>query len=527
MSSRPFAEIADLLLALAAGRSGADRETGNALRQLLSRLRRSGGPELEETLARGDRERLAESLGEAAGGDPAVRVLLSSLTGGAAVGDSSSGGRGAGQVVIHHGTGNVSPLAGRDMVGVHVTGSTFSLSASGDVEKAGDPAPAERQEQEQSRHPPYAVGVPPPDLELVVREERRSGRTVLHYELLAAGRPVDRTFPSCPLRRDLEQSMQELFAGIDNPRGQRHRDRSLRQDGAHLCAELIPPELAELLWAFGTADCTKSLLIRSEEPWIPWELLQLQRRQDGKVIEGPFLCQAFDLARWPASRRPQHLELPLTEIGVVAPEDGGLDKVRPEVKFLLSQAGPQRTVTLLSAQPQAVVDAMARAAFDGWHFAGHGRPAQGDASTAPLLLEQYQELVPKLLSGAAGSLGRRHPFVFLNGCHTGRGGDSLARPGGWAQQLVRVGAGAFLGAFWTVDDGTAQRFAKRFYEQFLRGVPIASAVRHARESVHTENDATWLAYTLYGHPGAGCGRVVGGLGWPRPGSFVRRRNFAS
>ena len=59
---------------------------------------------------------------------------------------------------------------------------------------------------------------------------------------------------------------------------------------------LFPYEVRSKLWSL--KDQITSVLIQSEEPWIPWELCKLSGMEKGRVVAGPFFCEAFAITRW-------------------------------------------------------------------------------------------------------------------------------------------------------------------------------------------------------------------------------------
>jgi CHAT domain-containing protein len=77
---------------------------------------------------------------------------------------------------------------------------------------------------------------------------------------------------------------------------------------------------------------------------------------------------------------------------------------------------------------------------------------------------------------------------------------ALTGIGGWARRFVQAGAGAFIGAYWSVYDDAAFAFAKEVYTRILDGMPIGDAVREARAKVREDGDPTWLAYTVFADP---------------------------
>jgi hypothetical protein len=121
------------------------------------------------------------------------------------------------------------------------------------------------------------------------------------------------------------------------------------------------------------------------------------------------------------------------------------------------------------------------------------------------------DLAPRL----AAALGATAPLVFLNACQTGQVGYSLTRLGGWGVELIRLGCGAFVGTQWRVADQVAVEVARAFYQQLVKGVPIAGALRAARDHARARfpQDPTWLAYTCFADPNASV--------WPLPRPRVK------
>jgi CHAT domain-containing protein len=98
------------------------------------------------------------------------------------------------------------------------------------------------------------------------------------------------------------------------------------------------------------------------------------------------------------------------------------------------------------------------------------------------------------------------PLVFINACQTGYSGAGLSGGvGGFVDAFLRPfysesGAGALVGALWSVNDRLAFTFAQSFYRGLQKGATLVEAVHGAREAAKGEGDLTWLAYTVYGDP---------------------------
>lgn len=372
-----------------------------------------------------------------------------------------------------------------------------------------DPAYGDTQGQAKGTPRVPRVSAIPTGLEFRIRKS--SSPTPLSYELELHAPDSDldiyhRTFGPIVLESDPARYFAEFFKKIqDLPTGPGSPwdiAGDLEDLGSLLYEHLIPRELGEVLTSLLVDDsCVRTLQIQSDEPWIPWELLRLPRTRG----HAPFLCEAFATSRWLGDRSPLR-ELPLRRMAVVAPRNTDLAWVADELEFLLGLADGGREVRRIEARKRTILAALSSASYDGWHFSGHALP-KADPNDAEILIEDYEKVTPWNLVGDARDFGETRPLVFLNGCHTGRAGMSLTAVGGWAQAFLKGGAGAFLGTYWTIRDDGGARFARRFYENFVAGTPIAEAVRRARLSIRTPDDPSWLAYTIYAHPLAFCSGV--------------------
>jgi CHAT domain-containing protein len=92
--------------------------------------------------------------------------------------------------------------------------------------------------------------------------------------------------------------------------------------------------------------------------------------------------------------------------------------------------------------------------------------------------------------------------VTLNACQVGRAGYKLTSIGGFARAFLSKGAGLFISSMWSVGDGTARTFTETLYRGLLDGKKLSEATIAAREASRKAGEATWLAYTVYGHPDA-------------------------
>jgi len=359
---------------------------------------------------------------------------------------------------------------------------------------------------------------PSPDLEILVETPTASRPSIL--KVLLKSNRTDLTpgnykpYGPFKLNGNRRDYWERFFTQIDNLPTNRpaEAERKMAAKGSRLF-EAFPEELQAALWSIWSKVSKEgkalAVWVQSKEPWVPWELLKLSGEDEGRISAGPFLCEGFATTRWLHGIDPVD-RLPVTRLALVAPRGDGVEGAPAELAALdrlASQHGVK--ITRVSATLADVTAAMAGGTFDAWHFTGHGLEPRGpDADAAAILLENSEQLTVENLSGEARNLGRTHPLVFLNACYTGRSGEALGDHGGWARQFLRLGAGAFLGAFWAIDGGLAARFCEAFYRRFLGGMPMAQAVFEARQEIGRPGAATRLAYTVFAHPFAARGRAA-------------------
>jgi CHAT domain-containing protein len=98
----------------------------------------------------------------------------------------------------------------------------------------------------------------------------------------------------------------------------------------------------------------------------------------------------------------------------------------------------------------------------------------------------------------------RQPLVFMNACELGYSTRTLADYGGMAGACLCSGSRGFIAPLWSVDDKIACEIAVDFYNDTIEGkIEVAEVMRRLRSRFDPKADnpeATYLAYTYYGHP---------------------------
>jgi hypothetical protein len=250
------------------------------------------------------------------------------------------------------------------------------------------------------------------------------------------------------------------------------------------------------VWSKQISGNVRSILIISDEPWIPWEIIKPSHgTETGEIVEEAFLCEDYQIARWIAGPPPSSF-LEIHAGAIVAPLALDLPSVQRETIFLES------TLRLRKIAPRLaeVRRLLSSGGVQLIHFACHGSFDPEEHEQSMVYLEGSEKLRCRDISGSRRNFGRDRPFVFINACQTARADFSLVGIGSWADRFINARAGGFLGSMWEVDDTLAYEFTRAFYESLMDGVSIGEAVREARLRIKDEHNSTWLAYSVYADP---------------------------
>lgn len=356
------------------------------------------------------------------------------------------------------------------------------------------------------------------DLELRIR---RSDRHILTYALHSPnGRFAYRhhAMGSIQLEQitDLRAKLERLIPRLNHfaSRGFRQVDsdeslqaqREIENIGIDLYNLLFPAPLQEEYWTllrhkrerFGTNEPAPSLVISSDEPWIPWELVRPTR---GQHQDSDFLAAEFAIMRHlPGTDPPANLTI--SKGHIVLP---GLDLTMAEKeKEILADLAQDRFMLLPPISTRSdFLDLCLRGSSQLIHVATHARFQTDDISLSPIQLEDGEIVVQDLNQLRGASLMAERPFVFLNACHSSRLGIDLIGPEGWAKRFMKdFGVTAFVGSQWEISDRLALEFSRTIYEQLGNGVSLGQALFLARQRIRAIQPAnpTWLAYACYGNP---------------------------
>lgn len=391
-----------------------------------------------------------------------------------------------------------------------------------------------------------SLNVKPPKFILYIAYERFQKPLSLVFTLIKEGN-VGRTFHPVILQQDLETYMNKLYERIEmfslgqdpssklplkkrrvsqesdsssrnliflgkeeeislKPNEIDHRMKNL---GQNLWRDLIPSELKEIYLKGQEEWHNSSVMIVSDEPTIPWELVWPYDR--GLKNDNPW-CLTLQLSRW--LRRDYQGNgndtaaptFQLKNMAILAPSDSDLSGAAEEHTFLkdfckknnITDVSPSKAISV------EVKKLLEEVSYEWLHVAGHGKfSAESPESDSVLQLEDGGVLAPESIIGLSElHIKEKCPVFIFNACQVGRQGWDITRLGGWANRLISTGAGMFLAPLWSVDDKSALLFITTFYNCLKKKDTVAEAVRKSREAAKKAGDLTWMAYSLYAHPNA-------------------------
>ncbi|MFZ5878309.1 MAG: DUF7379 domain-containing protein [Chloroflexota bacterium] len=363
---------------------------------------------------------------------------------------------------------------------------------------------------------PEAAPLSAPLHQLFITEQYNGKKLSYRFQLIAPDLKVFEWDFSKSLDGDRVKYVEKLYEEIEQRWLGSSEDvdnfvQELRAFGAQLLDELVPPKVQAALWQHRSQIA--SIMVVSEEPFIPWELVHLKQPGEALPAEMCFLGQ-MGLVRWLADAGwpTETLQIRPGKAHYLIPAyphpDYELPEAQREAAFLADKFGAAAIQPKASALRKLLSTA---GAVDLLHFAGHGVADVQNIANAQLMMEGRVEgtnYVPEYFSSTSVeqhanlSDGRNAPLVVLNACQAGRAGYKLTGIGGFAQAFLKRKAGAFVSTLWSVGDSPALSFTEEFYAQLLKGAPLSLAAIHAREKARKAGDATWLAYVVYGHPHA-------------------------
>lgn len=365
---------------------------------------------------------------------------------------------------------------------------------------------------------------PPPDLELrIVRGNGdnklyftlHSNNPVFRYHWLPVGeKTINVANPQEFLEYKYDWLSQQAANhpdGLSDDEVQTTTAR-LRTIGTELWDELLPDNFKNEYWKTikprrdqqKAAGKTTSLLITTDDPWIPWEMVRPYSYDtaSGTEMADEFWAEGFQLCRWLAGRGPaQRVEVSAARMVAPKLDLAYVEQERQTFDQLAQSNGLAVTTPL---QTRADVQQILReGGVQLLHFAAHGSFEPENANRSRLTLSGGSLTPDDLIGEASSGLRKSNPLVFMNACSIGRMTLSLTGLAGWAEKMVNTGrVSAFIGTLFEVNDELAAEFMQVFYTRLFAGDTLGVAFHTARLALrdHQIANPTWLAYVLYGDP---------------------------
>ena len=280
-------------------------------------------------------------------------------------------------------------------------------------------------------------------------------------------------------------------------------------------AGVVPPVVWQAIRAVATkTGRPPTILLVSEEPYIPWELAVVEPALVPSLATAPpFLAAQARIGRWlqavtlsdgrarPSPKPPMAKQVRTRVViwgDYSKTEWPDLTEARDEANALIKDYG----MVTVDPTNQAMFDLLRdRAGPDLMHFAVHGHWSEDGTDVNGIVLTDGETLEAPQISGRALD---QAPVVFLNACQVGAGQAVLGQYSGIAAAFVQAGACGVIAPLWSINDAVARGVAIEFYKRVAAGEAPSEVLRSSR-SVFVDSSATTsattMAYQFFGHPG--------------------------
>lgn len=340
-----------------------------------------------------------------------------------------------------------------------------------------------------------------PDLTIIIDPVSTSnGKYHFVYRLysLRSGIPRFSDYPSPELNQLPAEFFHSTLDDISQmAQGNELNKKKMENIGTGLYEALFSTDFKNFYWK-NMHNQMKNVVLISNEPWIPWELIRPISKEKSNQQEHKFFCEQFNLTRW-IGHAVSSDSIYINDIALVV-ESSKLPSARKEVAAIkkLFIDKPIAEYRPTSADLMNIIDDRGCSLL---HIISHGEYDKNNPDRSPLILAKNEKFTPANI-GHENALSKSKPFVFLNACNTGNTGYTLTGIGGWPEAFVlRASCSCFIGTLWATVDESAYRFAEELYRGLFEGLTIGEAVRKARVSIRTDpTDPTWLSYVVYADP---------------------------
>lgn len=360
--------------------------------------------------------------------------------------------------------------------------------------------------------PGFEVNLPdgfePPDLEVTILKDANSPTGGLlwtfkskHPEVKTPTADISSSIGTEP--RDFVANLVRQMPNYEGKIGLFDKMRGIGRSIAGRMPTTTWELLAEV--AENTDGRTPTVLLLSEEPYVPWEIAAMEKPLDSN--RAPFFGAQVTVGRWVLASAggrpptPPRCSAAADSIAVVWGEyqAAGLERLahaEQEAEDLHKTYG----ATKVEAKTGPVHRCLhGDPASDILHFAVHGQYDPVGPEDGIILVDRTM-----LDQDAVRGVDLEPPrFVFLNACQVGNGSEVLGDYAGMASAFLYAGASAVVAPLWSIDDGLARDLAKGFYEAAFAGTPPAAFLREKRGSFTEKSSprsSLEMAYQFFGHP---------------------------
>lgn len=321
------------------------------------------------------------------------------------------------------------------------------------------------------------------------------------------------------LEHDIQRLWQRYSQGIEaSAKRTANLGEELKEIGARIVDDFgLKPTFAELL---GNNHASLPLKLAVTDLRIPWQWAFNEQAKG-------FLCESYSLGftffdsekeQIPKLDRPEPKHNSDKAVGRMAVLFYGdwqgnpkkhLHHVRDQIVTLQGQLTWKDCSTLVVRDRcQDFLNRLTKACAEGSnlrliHYAGHAEKGFLDVG-------ENDYLKSNTISGNLGLSFPSRPLVFLNACSSGRLAEKWDRMDNLCTEFLACGAGACIVTTFDVYEKTANRFAKIFYEYFVKqnltaGEALRSTITDLgmpdkKNNYDPDYDITRYFYTLYGDP---------------------------
>lgn len=344
---------------------------------------------------------------------------------------------------------------------------------------------------------------------------------------------IPANIPDIDLGDDAKTFARDVVAGVRRVVGDALAELTLEAKGRTVASKLPRAVFDALNDVWTVVARVPTVLIVTDDPYVPWEIAWVDR----PAIDAgspSFLGAQTIIGRWlrppseaygppspgpsrpptnPPASIPVHRMAAMAGVYKAATGFRALPNAETEVAELVTShsairldASRKGVMQLLTAQVPGPDSATGP--VDAAHLAGHGDFDAAVADSSVFILSDGSEL-PSDLFLAARYGDPQQPFLFLNACMIGVGGELLGNFGGYPGNALRGGFGAVIGALWEVDDTVAHNIAAEFWRRALGGAgrkpeAVGAILRDIRTRFVAAPGGvaqpTYLSYVFYGHP---------------------------